>query len=187
MVGLFKFHARIRWTTLVLVLGLVLAACGGAPSTPTPPAAPTSAPTATASPDEATPEETTAPETEEPEETEEAVETPTDAPAEEVTDEATVDAAATGEGDAEATSGATVSVTQINTALRSGPGTAYEIVTRTAVSDTFPVLARFGEGSSLWYQITLDDGTSAWVWARVATLNPPDAEVPVAEDVPPAP
>lgn len=197
MVGFLKSHTRIRWTALVLVLSLVLAACGGAQTTPTPTTAPTRAETPTAIPEEPTPEETTSPETEESEATEESEETPTDAPAEESTDEMTEEAAgeeatestegAETEGEATTVEGATVSVTQINTSLRSGPGTAYEVVLQTSVSETFPVIARFGEGSRLWYQVLLDDGMTAWVWSRVATLNPPDAEIPVADDVPPAP
>lgn len=148
---------RIVSIVVLVLFSLVLAACGGGAATPT-----------------------TVPPTEAP---------ATQPPTPETTEVATAETATSdSEATEEAASGeVTVSIAQINTALRSGPGTTYEVVARTQVSETFPVVAQYGEGRDLWYQVTLPDGTSAWAWSRVATLNPPDAVVPVAEEVPPAP
>lgn len=101
--------------------------------------------------------------------------------------DATADATEASAGGAEAADGVTLTVSQVNTALRSGPGTNYEVIVRVTVNATYPVVATYGEGRDQWYQITLEDGTSAWAWARVVTLNPVDAVVPVAAEVPPPP
>lgn len=181
-----------RRVVVLLSLALLLASCGGTTSTPTripatqPPvtAVPSDEPTAELTAENTPDLETATPEIE-------ITETP-DAPTTDV--DATAESTLNAEGETETTEtestvveGVTVTIAQIDTALRSGPSTGYDVVARTSVSDGFPVIARFGEGSRLWYQIQLPDGTNGWVWSRVATLNPPDAEVPVAENVPPTP
>jgi hypothetical protein len=158
----------------VLVLfALILASCGGG-ATPTPTTVPATAVPPTTAPTEesATTLEATA---------EAATEEPAAQEAETEATEAAGDSSAAAEG------GVTVTIAQIDTALRSGPGTAYEVVARTRVSETFPVTGQYGTGGGKWYQVTLPDGSSAWVWSRVATLNPADAEVPVIEEAPPTP
>ena len=158
-------------TAALIVLSLILASCGGgATSTPTS-VPPTEAPATQAATEEvaATPVPT-----------DEVV--TTEEPAAEATADATEAA-----GIAEAAGGVTLTVMQENTALRGGPGTNYEVIVRVTVNASYPVVATYGEGRNQWYQITLEDGTSAWAWARVVTLNPADAVVPVAAEVPPPP
>lgn len=155
-------------TAALIFLSLILASCGGgATSTPTS-VPPTEAPATQAA-------------------TEEVAATP--APTEEVvtTEEPAADATEAAAGSAEAAGGVTLTVSQVNTALRSGPGTNYEVIVRVTVNATYPVVATYGEGRDQWYQVTLEDGTSAWAWARVVTLSPADAVVPVAAEVPPPP
>ena len=162
-------------TVSLLVFTLILASCGGG-ATSTPTSVPPTEPVAT--------EAVTAEVVVTLAATEAAV--ATEAP--EVT-EATPEATDGGadSGGAQSADGVMLTVTQENTALRSGPGTPYAVVTRVTVNATYPVVAQYGEGRNLWYLITLEDGTTAWAWSRVVMLNPADAIVPVAEDVPPTP
>ncbi len=159
-------------TAALIVLSLILASCGGgATSTPTS-VPPTEAPATQAA-------------------TEEVAATPVPidevVTTEEPAAEATADATEAAAGTAEAAGGVTLTVMQENTALRGGPGTNYEVIVRVTVNASYPVVATYGEGRNQWYQITLEDGTSAWAWARVVALNPADAVVPVAAEVPPPP
>lgn len=167
---------------LALLLALILSACGGNTS-----------PTATTAPTDVPPtvEATTAP-TDVP--TEEATEEAVEMPAADATEAAqTVDATeeasedVVSEGGAATTEGTVVTITQIDTSLRSGPGTAYAVAARATVNDSFPAVGRYGEGRTLWYQITLPDGSLAWAWSRVSELSPADAELPVIEEIPPTP
>jgi len=159
-------------TVSLVVFTLILASCGGG-ATSTPTSVPPTEPPATQAA------------------TEEAAATP--APTDEVvaTEEAVVSTDVTPEategGAAQSADGVMLTVTQENTALRGGPGTTYPVITRVTVNATYPVVAQYGEGRNLWYLITLEDGTTAWAWSRVVMLNPADAIVPVAEDVPPTP
>lgn len=166
----------------LICFALVLASCGGAAPTPTNVPPTQTAPTAVVTEEptiESTIEATV-------EATVEATPTAETASTEEAADATAEAETATGD-EAPAEGGVMVMISQINTSLRGGPGTAYPVVYRTQVSETFPVVAQFGEGRDLWYQVTLTDGTSAWAWSRVATLDPADAVVPVAEEVPPPP
>ncbi|MBE2270702.1 MAG: hypothetical protein IAE80_20860 [Anaerolinea sp.] len=146
---------------LALLLALILSACGGNTS-----------PTATTAPTDVPP-------------TVEATNVPTDVPTEEATEEVSEEAVS--EGGAATTEGAVVTITQIDTSLRSGPGTAYAVAARATVNDSFPAVGRYGEGRTLWYQITLPDGSLAWAWSRVSELSPADTELPVVEEIPPTP
>jgi hypothetical protein len=176
-----KLHARPIQATLitrrtiavaaVMLLAVVLAACGG---TPTATPAPTSAPTAEP----------------EPTDTEAAAEAPTEAPTAEtveevVTEEAEADEPAGDAGEEAAIEGPYVTIANV-TSVRSGPGTGFEMVAGVDVNETFPVIAQTGSGLSLWYLITMPDGEPAWVWSRVVVLTPADAEIEPAATVPAA-
>jgi len=173
---------RKLFLTFMLLLMLIAAACGGA-STPT-----------------VTVEPTTAPPSDVPAQAEtEAVIVPTEAPTDVATEAVTEPAAAEDEADAtEVTTGdpasSTASESELTeavavvgfdrTAARSGPGTSFEAVAEVRVNETLPIYAKTGEGTALWYLVQLSDGQSAWLWSRVVRIEPEDAAIPEAENVP---
>jgi uncharacterized protein YgiM (DUF1202 family) len=187
-------NRRILGIFLLLSAIMLLSACGGG-ATP----APTQAPTQPEPTEVEQPEEVETEAVVEEEETTAAEEEETEAAPEESATEQTEDeeAAANDETEAETTEGSeveavaegtTVVVNSQNTTARSGPGTAFEVVGTLNVSDRLPVIARTeSTGTALWYLVTLESGEPAWVWGRVVTLDPRDAEVEVAATVPSAP
>ncbi|MBU7006455.1 N-acetylmuramoyl-L-alanine amidase [Phosphitispora fastidiosa] len=59
--------------------------------------------------------------------------------------------------------------------IRSGPGTGYDIVSKTRFGEQFPVISQEGQ----WYQVILSGGSSGWIagWlAEVHTLDAPSRD-----------
>jgi uncharacterized protein YgiM (DUF1202 family) len=184
-------NRRFLGILILLTVVLLLSACGGG-ATPTPTTAPTEpAPTEAAEPEDTATEAVV--EEEEAAATEEETETATEAAEDEEAEEADVteeSAEASAEGDeVEALPEGTVVVVNFqNTTVRNGPGTSFEVVGSVAVGDRLPVVARTERtGTALWYLVTLESGENAWVWSRVVSLEPGDAEVEVAATIPAAP
>lgn len=165
---------RILAVAAVMLMAVMLAACGGTPA-PTATTAPTSAPTTApeATDTEAPAEPTEAPTAETAEEANQTEEAPVEEPAAETEDA----------GEAAAIEGPYVTIANV-TSVRSGPGTSFEIVAQVDVNEIFPVVAQTGSGLTLWYLITMPDGEPAWVWSRVIVLTPADAEIEPAATVP---
>lgn len=188
-------NRRIFGIFLLLSALVLLSACGGG-ATPTPTQAPREPePTEVEQPEEIETEAVVEEEATTAAEEEETETTTEEAATEEATEESeNEESAATEESEtsdaAEAETvaeGTTAVVTQSNSA-RSGPGTAFEAVATLSVGDRLPVIARNGgTGAALWYLVTLESGDSAWVWGRVVTLDPREAEVEIAATVPSAP
>jgi hypothetical protein len=70
------------------------------------------------------------------------------------------------------------------TAARSGPGTSFDVVAEVRVNEQYPVYAQTGEGLNTWYLVQLADGSTGWLWRNVVRIEPADAEIPQAENVP---
>lgn len=71
-----------------------------------------------------------------------------------------------------------------NANLRSGPGSTYSVVTTAEPDDTLSLVGVNQAGD--WYQITLDDGSTAWIWEGLVTVDT-DAvnSLPVGQTRPP--
>lgn len=158
-------NTRLR-SLLVIAIMVIASGCGGGGATPT------------QQPTEAPPTDTP---TEVIEETEAAEPTVADG-ATEVSDEATEESA-TSEAVPEGTT-ATISFPNAN--ARSGPGTAYPSLGPIRVGTVLEVIART-DSRDVWYLVTLEDGEPGWLWGRVVTINPADAEVEIAATIPPTP
>ena len=80
---------------------------------------------------------------------------------------------AAGEGTSYASRYLVVKESVVN--IRSGPGTGYDIVSKTKFGEQFPVLSQNGQ----WYQIMLSGGSSGWIagWlAEIHTLDTPSRD-----------
>lgn len=165
----------------VLLILPVLAACGGG-AQPTATTAPTQ--TATEVPPTA---ESTLEMTQEAMGAESAAVTPESsemAPTEESTMAVEATAEATGEAGQAASGDTMIRIEQDNSGLRAGPGVSYPRISQAGAGDLFPALGKSGEGQTLWYELQMPDGTSSWVWSKVASVVPEDAEIPVVEPPP---
>lgn len=69
--------------------------------------------------------------------------------------------------------------------IRSGPGTAYDIVGSAGLGDTLIVLSRLRDNS--WYEVRTADGKRGWVKASLVEVQGDLAAVPVAQAIPPTP
>lgn len=67
--------------------------------------------------------------------------------------------------------------------LRSGPGTAYEVVGMANAGERFPIVAAVGGGTDRWLLIARPAG-SAWLYASIVTIDPLDAVIAPAATVP---
>ena len=180
-------HRRL---TLMLAISIMLlaAACGGGDA-PTPTSEPTAIP-ATDAPEAATEEATEAVmETDATEEVAEETPMPemTEASTDEASSEEATEAPSTTSPETQADLPLTDAIAVVGferTTTRSGPGTGFAAVGEVTVNQELPIYAKSGTGPGLWYFVQLPDGQSAWVWSRVVTINPPDAEIPEAENVP---
>ncbi|MBK8026109.1 MAG: SH3 domain-containing protein [Chloroflexi bacterium] len=167
---------------MVLLLALLLTACGGGAATSTPTSDPTAEPTVAPSDVPPTAEATEAADTvDDASEATEAAEGTAEA---EATDDAGSAEAGSGEASAADAAAPVVRIEQDSTSLRAGPGVSYERVTTANSGDLLPALGRSGEGQTIWFQVEMPDGTIAWAWSRVATLLPEGAEIPEVEPPP---
>lgn len=78
-----------------------------------------------------------------------------------------------------------VSSTTIN--LRQGPSTDYPILEMGEVNNRYNVLARVGSGANTWYQVERASGGTAWVFGTIVRLEPANAQIPLAANIPPPP
>ncbi|GEM_PF-736258 len=71
--------------------------------------------------------------------------------------------------------------------LRSGPGTAYDIVGTASPGTRLTIMARTGSGATLWYVVQHPQGGTAWVYGSVVVVEPPNVDIPTASTIPPPP
>jgi hypothetical protein len=69
--------------------------------------------------------------------------------------------------------------------VRSGPGTAYPVVSQLQPSQPVDILGR--NADKTWWQVLLGNGSEGWVAASVVDVTGPLDDVAVAANIPPAP
>lgn len=73
-------------------------------------------------------------------------------------------------------------VARANANIRSGPGTAYQVIGGARVGQRLPVLGRAKD----WWQVTLGARTG-WIWGGLATANAAARQAPEIANLPPVP